>query len=55
MPVSVDTDRLTDELPKILNQVLPHMEGATSAAIRPCAITASRPMCRRRAKEAITG
>jgi uncharacterized protein YtpQ (UPF0354 family) len=27
MPVSVDTDRLTDELPKILNQVLPHMEG----------------------------
>jgi uncharacterized protein YtpQ (UPF0354 family) len=27
MPVSVDTDRLAEELPKILNQVLPHMEG----------------------------
>jgi uncharacterized protein YtpQ (UPF0354 family) len=27
MPVSVDTERLVDELPKILNQVLPHMEG----------------------------
>ena len=27
MPVSVDTDRLADELPKILNQVLPNMEG----------------------------
>jgi uncharacterized protein YtpQ (UPF0354 family) len=27
MPVSVDTDRLADELPKILTQVLPHMEG----------------------------
>jgi uncharacterized protein YtpQ (UPF0354 family) len=28
MPVSVDSDRLADELPKILSQVLPHMEGA---------------------------
>ena len=27
MPVSVDSERLVDELPKILNQVLPHMEG----------------------------
>jgi uncharacterized protein YtpQ (UPF0354 family) len=27
MPVSVDTDRLADELPNILNQVLPDMEG----------------------------
>ena len=27
MPVSVDTDRLAEELPKILNQVLPQMEG----------------------------
>jgi uncharacterized protein YtpQ (UPF0354 family) len=27
MPVSVDSDRLADELPKILDQVLPHMEG----------------------------
>ena len=27
MPVSVDSDRLAEELPKILNQVLPHMEG----------------------------
>jgi uncharacterized protein YtpQ (UPF0354 family) len=27
MPVSVDTDRLGEELPKILNQVLPQMEG----------------------------
>ena len=27
MPVSLDTGRLADELPKILNQVLPDMEG----------------------------
>ncbi len=27
MPVSVDSDRLADELPKILNQALPQMEG----------------------------
>ena len=27
MPVSVDSERLAEELPKILNQVLPHMEG----------------------------
>jgi uncharacterized protein YtpQ (UPF0354 family) len=27
MPVSVDTDRLAEELPKILTQVLPQMEG----------------------------
>ena len=27
MPVSVDSERLADELPKILNQVIPHMEG----------------------------
>ena len=27
MPVSVDSDRLAEELPKILNQVLPQMEG----------------------------
>jgi uncharacterized protein YtpQ (UPF0354 family) len=27
MPVSVDTDRLAEELPKILSQALPHMEG----------------------------
>ena len=27
MPVSVDTDRLADELPKILGQVLPQMQG----------------------------
>ncbi len=27
MPVSVDSGRLTEELPKILTQVLPHMEG----------------------------
>jgi uncharacterized protein YtpQ (UPF0354 family) len=27
MPVSVDSDRLVDELPKILTQVLPQMEG----------------------------
>ena len=27
MPVSVDTERLVDELPKILSQVLPNMEG----------------------------
>ncbi len=27
MPVSVDTERLADELPKILTQVLPQMEG----------------------------
>jgi uncharacterized protein YtpQ (UPF0354 family) len=27
MPVSVDTDRLAEELPKILTQVLPEMEG----------------------------
>ena len=27
MPVSVDTDRLAEELPKILGQVLPHMQG----------------------------
>jgi uncharacterized protein YtpQ (UPF0354 family) len=26
MPVSVDTDRLAEELPKILSQVLPHMQ-----------------------------
>jgi uncharacterized protein YtpQ (UPF0354 family) len=26
MPVSVDTERMTDELPKILEQVLPHMQ-----------------------------
>src|SRR6516162_1978751 len=37
MPVSVDSNRLADELPKILVQVLPQMEGATSAVIRPCA------------------
>ncbi len=28
MPVSVDTDRLAEELPKILSQVLPHVSGA---------------------------
>jgi uncharacterized protein YtpQ (UPF0354 family) len=27
MPVSLDTERLADELPKIMEQVLPHMEG----------------------------
>src|SRR3954449_1135056 len=27
MPMSVDTDRLADELPKILGQVLPEMKG----------------------------
>jgi uncharacterized protein YtpQ (UPF0354 family) len=27
MPMSVDTDKLADELPKILNQAIPHMEG----------------------------
>ncbi len=27
MPVSVDSDRLAEELPKILSQALPHMEG----------------------------
>ncbi len=27
MPVSVDSNRLTEELPKILNHALPHMEG----------------------------
>ena len=27
MPVSVDSERLAEELPKILTQVLPHMEG----------------------------
>ena len=27
MPVSVDSNRLTEELPKILTQALPHMEG----------------------------
>ena len=27
MPVSVDTDRLVEELPKLLNQALPHMKG----------------------------
>ena len=27
MPVSVDSDRLADELPKILEQALPHMQG----------------------------
>jgi uncharacterized protein YtpQ (UPF0354 family) len=27
MPVSVDTDRMAEDLPKILSQVLPHMEG----------------------------
>src|SRR5271168_56468 len=27
MPVSVDSDRMAEELPKILNQVLPHMQG----------------------------
>src|SRR3954447_6973803 len=27
MPISVDSERLADELPKILNQVLPQMEG----------------------------
>jgi uncharacterized protein YtpQ (UPF0354 family) len=27
MPVSVDSDRLAEALPEILNQVLPHMEG----------------------------
>jgi uncharacterized protein YtpQ (UPF0354 family) len=27
MPVSVDTDRLSDELPKILDMALPHMKG----------------------------
>jgi uncharacterized protein YtpQ (UPF0354 family) len=27
MPLSVDSERLAEELPKILNQVLPHMEG----------------------------
>src|SRR5271167_4988850 len=27
MPVSVDTDRMADELPNILNQVLPQMRG----------------------------
>ena len=55
MPVSVDSDRLADELPKILDQALPQSRGATSAAIRPCAIMASRPICTRKAKEAITG
>jgi uncharacterized protein YtpQ (UPF0354 family) len=28
MPVRVDSERLADELPKILDQVLPHMEGS---------------------------
>jgi hypothetical protein len=28
MPVSVDSDRMAEELPKILDQVLPHMQGA---------------------------
>jgi uncharacterized protein YtpQ (UPF0354 family) len=28
MPVSVDSERLADELPKLLNEVLPHMQGA---------------------------
>jgi uncharacterized protein YtpQ (UPF0354 family) len=27
MPVSIDTDRLAEELPKVLTQALPHMEG----------------------------
>jgi uncharacterized protein YtpQ (UPF0354 family) len=27
MPVSVDTDRLADELPKLLSQAIPHLEG----------------------------
>ena len=27
MPVSVDSDRLAEELPKILSQALPQMEG----------------------------
>ncbi len=28
MPVSVDTDRLAEELPQLLNQALPHFEGS---------------------------
>ncbi len=28
MPVSVDTDRLAEELPKLLNQALPHFQGS---------------------------
>ena len=56
LPFSVDTDRLEMELPKILGQVLPHGGGGgTSEAIRPCTITPSRPMSRRRAKAATTG
>ena len=55
MPVSVDTDRLAEELPKILSQALPQMQGGDVRRDRPCATTASRPMCTRRAKEAITG